>query len=114
MRRLSCEDRQNLVAHLAGAALVGVEAEDPVVAAFHERAVAQIAEAVKRDLHHARAKPLRDLGGAVGRAGIGDDHLVGPQDARNRVRDLLGLVEGDDVGGNLVHGPVDGCVEYEP
>ncbi len=103
LRRSDDEDRQDLVAHLARAALVGIEAEDPVVTALRDRAVAQVAETVERDLHHPRAEALGDLGGAVGAAGIGHDDLVRPQHARHRVRDLLGFVVGEDVGRYLLH-----------
>ena len=58
---------------------------------------------MERDLHDPRAEALRDLGRAVGAAGIGHHDLVGPQHARDRVRDLLGLVEGEDVGRYLLH-----------
>ena len=65
--------------------------------------VAQIAEAVERHLHHARAKRRSDLGGAVGAVGIDDHDLVGPKHAFGRGFDLLGFVEGQDIGGDRLH-----------
>ena len=58
---------------------------------------------MERNLYDPRSKALRDLGGAVGAAGIRHQDLVGPQHARHRVRDLFGLVESEDVGRYLVH-----------
>ena len=48
---------------------------------------------------------LRDLGGAVGAAGIGHHDLVRPQHARHRVRDLFGFVIGEDIGRYFLHVP---------
>ena len=62
MRRRRSEQRENLVAHLRRGAFIRIEAEDPVMAAMGERLIAQIAEAAKLDLHHARTQRLRDLG----------------------------------------------------
>ncbi len=99
---------ENFVAHLFGAALVGVQTENPIVLAGFERAVAQFAEASERHLHHARAERGGDLGGAVGAVGIDHHHLVGPQHACDRRGDFLGLVIAQDIGGYLCHGPVVG------
>ena len=66
MRRVGAQQAEDLVAHRGRAALVGIEAEHPVVPAGLDRAVAQLAEADERHLHHAGAERLRELGGAVG------------------------------------------------
>ena len=50
VRRRAGEQAEDFVAHRFGAALVGIEAEDPVVLAGLDRAVAQVAEAVERHL----------------------------------------------------------------
>ena len=105
-RRRIGEQAEDLVAHRLGAALVGIEAENPFVAASLDGAIAQIAKAVERHLDHPRAEARGDLGGAVGAAGIDDDDLVGPQHAFDRGFDLLGLVECEDIGGDFLHGRV--------
>ena len=48
VRRRAGQQRQNFVAHRLGAALVGIEAENPVELAGFDRAIAQIAEALER------------------------------------------------------------------
>src|SRR5436190_6156411 len=45
VRRRRSEQRENLVARLGRGAFIGIEAEDPVMAAVGERLIAQIAEA---------------------------------------------------------------------
>ena len=101
--RISSDQRENLVAHRRGASLVGIEAEDPVACALRDRLVAQVAEALERDLHHPRAERGGALRRAVGAAGIGHHDLVGPEHARHRGVDLLGFVVGDDIGGDGRH-----------
>ena len=103
MRGRRSQDREDLVANLGGAAFVGVEAEDPIVPAFCDGAIAQIAEALEWDLNDARAEALGDLGRAVGAAGIGHDDLVRPQHAGHRIGDLAGFVERNDVGRHFLH-----------
>ena len=97
------EQSQNLVAHGRGAALIGVETEDPVAAAGFDRAIAQIAEALERHLHDARAQRRGHLGRAVGAVGIDDDDFVRPEHAFGCGLDLLGLIEGQDIGGDRLH-----------
>jgi hypothetical protein len=46
---------------------------------------------------------LRDLGGAVGAAGIGHYDFVGPQHARHGIRYFFGLIKGEDIGRYLLH-----------
>ena len=72
--------------------------------AFLDGAISQIAKTVEGQLDHPRAETLRDLGGAVGAAGIGDDDFVGPQHAGDGIRDLFGLVKSEDVGRYFFHG----------
>ncbi len=103
MRRRGRQDGKNFVANFGRAALVRIEAEDPFVPAFRDGAIAQVAESVKWELNDPSAETLRDLGGAVGAAGIGDYDLVGPQHARYRVRDFFGFVEGEDIGRYFLH-----------
>ena len=50
---------QNLIAHLRGAPLVGIKAENPIAAAGLDGAVAQIAETLERHRHDARPKRRR-------------------------------------------------------
>ena len=58
---------------------VGVEEDDDVARRGVPAAVARAAGvADARPLHHARAVRARDLGGAIGRAVVDDDDLVGP------------------------------------
>ena len=66
MRRRAGEQAEDFVAHLRGAAFVGIQTEDPVVRAGFDGAVAQVAEAVERHLDHAGAERGGDLDGAVG------------------------------------------------
>src|SRR5262249_18915447 len=97
MGRRGRQDGKNLVANFGRAAFVRIEAKDPFVPAFRDRAIAQVAESMKWELNDPRAEALRDLGRAVGAAGIGHHDLVGPQHARYRVRDFFGFVEGEDI-----------------
>jgi hypothetical protein len=46
---------------------------------------------------------LRDLDGAVAAAGIGYHDFVGPQYARDGIRDFFGLIKGKDIGRYLLH-----------
>jgi hypothetical protein len=57
------DQSENFVAHRYGAAFVRIETEYPVVPARLDRPIAQIAEALERDLDDARA----ELGGDVRR-----------------------------------------------
>jgi hypothetical protein len=75
------------------------------VQAFGNGAVAQVAEALERNLHDPGPEALRDLGGAVRAAGIRHHDLVRPEHARHRVRDLLGFVMGENIGRYLLHIP---------
>jgi len=56
---------ENLISQGLGAALIGVQAEDPIAFADFDRTVAQIAEAIERHLDHTRAQRGGDLSGAV-------------------------------------------------
>ena len=103
MRRRGREDRQNFVASFRGAALVQIEAENPLMAALRNRLIAQVTEATERDLHDPRPKALGDLVGAIATAGIGDHDLVRPQHARDRVCDLLGFIISEDIGRYILH-----------
>ena len=78
MRLLGREQSQDFIAHRRGAALVGVQAENPLAAARLHRAVAQIPEAVERDLHQAGPEPRRNLRGRIGAFGIRHHDLVDP------------------------------------
>ena len=56
VRRRAGNQGEDFIAHLFGAALVGIQAEHPVVFAGLDGAVAQIAEAVEWHLDHPRAQ----------------------------------------------------------
>ena len=103
MRRFARQQAEDFVAHLTRAAFVGVEAENPFVAAGLHRAIAQVAKPFKWHLHDARAEAGRDLGGAVVAVGIGDDDLVGPQHAFDGGFNLGRFVEADNIGRDRVH-----------
>ena len=103
MGRGAREHGKNLVANFGRAALVRIEAEDPVAPAFCNGAIAQIPKSVKWELDDPSAEALRDLSRAVGAAGIGYHDLVGPQYARHRVRDFFGFIEGEDIGRYFLH-----------
>jgi hypothetical protein len=79
--RLSGQDRQDLVADFRSAALVRVQAEDPIEAAFLNRLVAQVAKSAELDLHDPRAEFLGNLNGPIGAAGVCNHDLVRPQNA---------------------------------
>jgi hypothetical protein len=97
------EHSKNFVANFGRAALVRIEAEDPLVPAFRDSAISQVAKTVEGELYDARAEALRDFDGAVGAAGIGHHDFVGPQHARDGIRDFFGLVKGKDIGRYLLH-----------
>jgi hypothetical protein len=101
--RLGRQDRQDLIADLRGAAFVRIEAEDPIVAAFRKRAIAQITKTLEGNLHDPRAQALGDLSAAIGAPGISHYDLVRPQHARHRVGDLLGFIVGEDVCRYFLH-----------
>src|SRR6185503_1301659 len=105
MRRVALDQLEDFVAHGCGAALVRIEAEDPFVPAGLDFAVAQFAEAGKRNLYDARTERFSQRRSAVGALGIRHDDLVGPQYARHRRLDFGGFVVGYDVGGYFRHGP---------
>ena len=90
-----------LRAQLVRDALVGVEAEDPVVLCGLGGELLLRGEARPGALDDARAALVGDLARRVGRFGIDDQHLVGPRDRLARRADVLRLVEGDDGGGDL-------------
>ena len=92
------ENAKDFVAHRLRAALVGVQAEDPVVFAGLDGTVAQFAEAVERHFHRARAERGGDCGGAVDAERVDHHHLVGPQHAGNGGGDFFRLVIGQDIG----------------
>src|SRR6266508_4160336 len=97
------EHSKNFVANFRRAALVRIEAEDPLVPAFRDSALSQVAKTVEEELNHAGAETLRDLDGAVAAAGIGYHDFVRPQYARDGIRDFSGLIKGKDIGRYLLH-----------
>src|SRR5262249_31669563 len=105
MRGRRRQDGKDFVANFGRTALVRIETEDPLVSAFGDGAVAQVAKPVEGELNHPGAKALRDLGGAVGAAGIRHYDFIGPQHARDGGCDLFGLVEGEDIGRYFLHVP---------
>src|SRR5262245_23386824 len=64
------QDRKNLVADLGRAALVGIQTEDPLVPALRDRAIAQVAETLERNLHYAGPEALRDLRRSIARKSV--------------------------------------------
>ena len=104
VRRLSGNQAEDLVAHLRRAALVRIEAENPFVRAGLERAVAQVAEALEFDLHHARTALQGNVRGAVAAVRVDQHDFIGPAHAVDGGGDLLFLVKGKDIGGYLGHG----------
>jgi hypothetical protein len=55
------EEFENFVAYLRGAAFVGVQAKNPVIAARLDGIVAQIIEAFERHLHHTGSERCGNL-----------------------------------------------------
>src|SRR5690606_39163287 len=76
--------------------LVGVQAEDPVVAGLFDRELFLASEAVERALDHPGACCARELAGAIGGAGVDHDDLVAEGQRRQAAADAVGLVEADD------------------
>src|SRR4029078_11389526 len=69
VRRRSCQQSQNLIAHGFGAALVGIKTENPLELTGFDRTVAQISKASEGHIHDTRAERRPDLGGALAREG---------------------------------------------
>jgi hypothetical protein len=106
MRRVGGEQAEYLVANGLGASLVGIETENPVMATGLDGAIAQVAESVERDLHHACTEARRNFGRAVLAVGIDDDNLVRPKNAFDRGPDLCRFIEADNGGGDFLHDPI--------
>src|SRR2546427_1838200 len=100
----TCELGPNLFAQLVRRALVGIDAQHPVVRHQLQRAVAELAEAGKVALVDLVSVLPADLLSPVSAVGVQHDDLVGPDDAVEGVSDLRFLVEGEDVGRELRHG----------
>src|SRR5262249_14308613 len=96
--RRASEKFENLIAHLGGTALVGIEAENPVAAARFDGAITQFAKAVERHLYDPCAKGGGDLGGGIGAEGIDYNDFVGPQHAFRGGFELFGFVICKNVG----------------
>jgi hypothetical protein len=79
-------------------ALVGVEAQHPVVARLLDRELLLAAEAEPFLLHHARALARRELGGGVGRRRVDDHDLVDKREAVEAGLEQGGGVAGDENG----------------
>src|SRR5258708_1028402 len=101
---------RELLAH----ALVGVEAQHPVVARDRHRVLLLAPEAEPLLALHARAVALGDRPRVVGAPRVDHQDLVGELRARQAWADLRAGVEGDDgdgegelVGGNSRHGEWD-------
>src|SRR5262245_42690446 len=103
MRGWRRQQHENFVANFGGAALIRIEAEDPFMLAFRDGTIAQFTKAVEWELHHPGTETLRDCSRAIGAAGIGQDDFVGPQDTRYSIRDFFGFIEGENIGGYLLH-----------
>src|SRR5437867_944211 len=95
----------NLLAQLVRRALVGVNAQHPVVRHQIQRAVAELPKAFEITLIEPVRVLFTDLLGPVGAVGIKDYDFIGPDDAVEGVSDLRFLVEGEDVSRELRHGP---------
>ena len=95
----------NLLAQLVRRALVGINAQHPVVRHQLQHAVAELPEAGKVALVDLVGVLPADLLGAVGAVGIKDYDLIGPDDAVEGVSDLRFLVKGEDVSRELRHEP---------
>src|SRR5439155_283591 len=101
----TCELGPNLFAQLVRRALVGIDAQHPVVRHQLQRAVTELPEAGKVALVDLVCVLPTDLLGPVGAVGVQHNDLVGPDDAVEGVSDLRFLVEGEDVSRELRHGP---------
>jgi hypothetical protein len=93
------EERADLLGQPRRHALVGVEVQRPVMGAEILGRALLRAVAAPGVMGHPRAMGGGDLGRAVGRAGVDDDHL-GAQAAHavDGRADAVGLVAGDDEG----------------
>src|SRR2546427_561510 len=86
-------------------ALVGVDAQHPVVRHQIQRLIAELPEARKVALIDLVRVFPADLLSPVGAVGVQDDDLVGPGEALEGTTDLPFLVERQDVSRELRHGP---------
>ena len=96
--RRTSDKFQNLVANLRGAALVSIQAENPVAAACLDGVVAQLAKPLKWHLYDARAKRRGNVGSGIGAVRIDHDNFVGPKHTFRRGLELLGFVIRENIG----------------
>src|SRR5213594_1477450 len=101
----TCEFGPNLLAELVRRALVGIDAQHPVVRHQIQRAVAELPKAFEITLIEPVRVLFTDLLGPVVAVGIKDYDLVCPLDALESIANLRFLVEGEDVSRELRHGP---------
>src|SRR2546428_9481425 len=95
----------NLLAQLVRRALVGIEAQHPVVRHQLQRAVAEIPEAGKVALVDLVGVFPADLLSSVGAVGIKDYDFIHPLDALESIANLRLFVIRYDIGRELRHGP---------
>src|SRR6058998_426047 len=101
----TCELGPNLLAELVRRALVGVNAQHPVVRHQIQRAVAELPKAFEITLIEPVRVLFTDLLGPVGAVGIKDYDFIHPLDALESIANLRLFVIRYDVGGELRHGP---------
>ncbi len=94
-RRRRSERRTNRRAELRRDALVGIEAENPVVRRVRDREVLLRPESLPRLHDHARAAAAGDFHGIIAAARIDDDDLTGERRRREALRELSGRVARD-------------------
>ncbi len=99
-----CQKREDALAQRCRHALVGIDLEHPVPARGVQRDVALDGETRPRVLDHPRPGGEGELGGAVARAAVDDDHLVAERDALERRRQALLLVLHDQARGKALAG----------
>ncbi len=80
--------------------LVGIDLDHPVAARILESDVALCGKAQPWLLHHTRPRGPRDLHGLIDRARVDHDDLVAEGNAGQACGQTLGLVAGDDAGGD--------------
>jgi hypothetical protein len=91
----SAERRANRSAELRCNALVGIEAEDPVVRRVRNREVLLRPKSLPRPHDNARAAAAGDFHGIIAAARIDDDNLTGERRRREAIRKLVGGVARD-------------------
>jgi len=88
------------IAQLQRAALIGIQAEDPLAAREIESKVLLGDEAFPGMVDHARRVLPRSFHGAIRAAGVDHDHLVAPRDTAQAFFDVIRFILADDRGGD--------------